>query len=105
MNARIERLNELLKQSPHDGFIRFALAKEMEKLGNYDEAINGLTELLRDDAEYIGAYYHLAALLQHTGRVNEAMLVYQNGIEIATRIKDQHALGELQQAMSNLEAS
>ena len=67
MNARIERLNELLKQSPHDGFIRFALAKEMEKLGQYEEAIKGLAALLEDDPKYIGAYYHLAALQEHEG--------------------------------------
>ncbi|MEZ5007993.1 MAG: hypothetical protein R2728_12180 [Chitinophagales bacterium] len=103
MNARIERLKELLKQSPHDAFIRFALAKEFEKLGDTLKAIELLTLLLYDQPEYVGAYYHLAALLKDEERTDEAMDVYIKGMEIAKKLGDQHAFSELQNAKLNME--
>lgn len=103
MNARIERLKELLKQSPHDAFVRFALAKEFEKLGNTSKAIELLTLLLYDQPEYVGAYYHLAALLKDEERIDEAMDIYVKGMEVAKKLGDQHAYSELQNAKMNLE--
>jgi tetratricopeptide (TPR) repeat protein len=103
MNARIERLKELLKQSPTDGFILFALAKEYEKLQLPVEAIRILTDLIAEQPEYIGAYYHLAAMLKQQNQFDTALEVYQKGIEKAKAIGDQHALRELQNAKLNLE--
>lgn len=103
MNARIERLKELLKQSPHDGFIRFALAKEFEKLGDHLKAIELLDNLIKDQPEYVGAYYHLAELLKSEERNDEALIIYVNGMEISKKLGDQHAYSELQNAKLNME--
>ncbi len=103
MNARIERLKELLKQSPHDGFIRFALAKEFEKLGDLTEAIGLLDNLIKDVPEYVGAYYHLAELLKGEERLEEALTIYDKGMEISQKLGDQHAYSELQNAKLNME--
>ena len=103
MNVRIERLKELLKQSPHDAFIRFALAKEYEKINEPQKAIDLLTELLKDQPDYVGAYYHLAALLKDEERTEDALETYTTGMEMAQKIGDQHAYSELQNAKLNLE--
>jgi tetratricopeptide (TPR) repeat protein len=100
MNARIDRLNELLKQSPNDAFIRFALAKEMEKSGQYEEAVERLAALLDDNPEYVGAYYHLGGLLLHLDKRNEAVRIYEKGISEAAAQNDTHALAELRQALA-----
>ncbi|MCP4122715.1 MAG: tetratricopeptide repeat protein [Bacteroidetes bacterium] len=102
MQARLERIKVLLKQSPHDDFLRFALAKELEKLGQHKEAIGLLTSLLKDNPQYIGAYYHLGALLVGCEDVNGALNIYDKGIEIAAKLADQHAMSELKNAKMNL---
>ena len=103
MNARIERLKELLKQSPKDSFILFALAKEFEKLSMPEKAIEFYTTLLEYFPNYVGAYYHLAAIYQEKELFTEAMETYIKGMEIAKSIGDQHAYSELQNAKMNLE--
>lgn len=103
MNARIERLKELLKQSPSDAFVLFALAKEFEKVGNHQQAIDFLQNLIESQPDYVGAYYHLAALLKSKDRNDEAMKIYNLGMDIARKIGDQHAYSELQNAKMNLE--
>lgn len=103
MNARIVRLKELLKQSPSDSFILFALAKEFEKLSQPEKAIELLTTLLATSPNYVGAYYHLAALYQEAEMFDKAMETYIKGMEIAREVGDQHAYSELQNAKMNLE--
>ena len=103
MNARIERLKELLKQSPEDAFVQFALAKEWEKNGELERAIRQMSQLVEKQPDYVGAYYHLAQMLQTKTDFQEALNVYDAGIKIAQNLGDQHALGELQNARMNLE--
>jgi tetratricopeptide (TPR) repeat protein len=103
MNARIERLKELLKQSPKDGFILFALAKEFEKLNQVEKAVEILSELIHEQPEYIGAYYHLGAMLIQQKATEKALNVYQKGMEMAKLVGDQHAFSELQNAKMNVE--
>lgn len=97
------RLKELLKQSPKDAFIRFAIAKEYEKSGDRDAAVQALRELLGEQPDYVGGYYHLAALLVAGDALDEAFDVYDRGIEQATMAGDAHALAELKNARLNLE--
>lgn len=103
MNARIERLKELLKQTPHDGFIQFALAKEYEKLEQNAQSIVIFEELLAQQADYVGAYYHLAALYVQEEVFDKAMQTYEKGMQVARELNDQHAYSELQNAKMNLE--
>ena len=103
MNARIVRLKELLKQSPKDSFVLFALAKEFEKLGDFNKAIDYLINLINESPDYVGAYYHLAALYKTIEQNDKAMDVYKNGMEIAQKVGDRHAYSELQNAKMNLE--
>lgn len=103
MNARIDKLKELLKQSPSDSFILFALAKEFEKVGDRLQAIKLLESLLKINPDYVGAYYHLAALLKDEEKLNDALKIYTLGIEIAQKFGEQNTLRELQNAKMNLE--
>ena len=56
-----------------------------------------------DEPEYVGAYYHLAALFKSEERMNEAMSTYIKGMEIAKKLGNQHAYSELQNAKFNME--
>jgi len=100
--SRIEKLNEFLKTNPTDSFLQHALALEYIKLGD-DEKARGLFEaLLNREPGYIGSYYHLAKLLERNDKTEEAIKVYEKGMEEAKKAGDNHALGELRGAYEEL---
>jgi len=81
----------------------FALAKEYEKLNVLKKAQDTYQQLLEVDSNYVGAYYHLAALQIELGEKEEALATYHEGIEKAKKVADFHALSELMSAKTNLE--
>lgn len=96
---RLSTLQQFLEEDPADAFTRFALAQELRRLGQLEEAIEQFEELITSDPAYVGTYYHLGALLEETGRKEEAIKIYQTGIRIASEARDQHARAELQSAL------
>jgi len=99
---RIEKIIDLLKASPHDNFLRHALALEYIKIGNDDAARNLFEEILAQNAEYVGSYYHLAKLLERNGETDLAMEWYKKGMQVARQAGDNHAFNELQSAYEDL---
>ncbi len=101
-----DRLNSLLQmyeQQPNDSFIKFAIAKEYENAENISEALKYYNDLKHHDPDYVGLYYHLAKLYEVMDNESEAMVIYNQGIEVAKKLKDFHALSELNSARTNLE--
>ena len=56
-----------------------------------------------NDPEYVGTYYHLGKLQEALKDVEGALATYKEGIEIAKRIGDRHALSELAEAKMEIE--
>ena len=54
-----------------------------------------LLDLVEKHQDYVGTYYHLGKLYELLQKPNQALEIYEKGIETAKRIKDQHALNEL----------
>ncbi len=100
---RIEKLKKFLKDSPQDDFLQHALALEYIKIDKVVQAKLLFEEILLRNAQYLGSYYHLAQLLQRTGKIEEAIATFKKGMEIAKLQKDQHAYNELQMALEDLE--
>lgn len=92
---RLSMLLELLRESPHDSFLLFAIAKEYEKAGDQEQALQYYQRLQRDDPDYIGTYYHLGKLYEQLEDVTAAFSTYTAGMEVARRLLDQHAYSEL----------
>jgi Tfp pilus assembly protein PilF len=99
---RIEKLKEFLTSSPNDSFLQHALALEYIKLGNDETARELFEEILHKDPGYIGSYYHLAKLLERIEKTEEAIKVYEKGMEEAKKAGDNHAFGELRGAYEEL---
>jgi len=78
---RIEKLKEFLKINPADSFVQHALALEHIKLGDDEQARALFEELLNRQPDYVGSYYHLAKLLERNGKTEEAISVYEKGME------------------------
>ena len=99
---RINKLQEMLAQSPGDSFLRHALALEFIKRGDDLQARRFFEELLDADPQYVGSYYHLAKLLERNGDTSAAIQTYEKGMEQAKRVQDQHAFNELRGALEEL---
>ena len=99
---RIEKLKEFLKINPADSFVQHALALEHIKLGDDEQARVLFEELLNRQPDYVGSYYHLAKLLERNGKTEEAIAVYEKGMEETKKAGDNHAFGELRGAYEEL---
>jgi Tfp pilus assembly protein PilF len=99
---RIAKLKDFLKENPTDSFLQHALALEYIKLGDDEAARQLFEEILNREPGYIGSYYHLAKLLERNGKEEEAIKVYEKGMEESKKAGDNHALGELRGAYEEL---
>lgn len=93
----------MLEKEPNDDFLNYALAVELEASGNNKAAIDQLNELLKRNPDYLGAYYKLGQLLEAMSSVKQALEVYNKGLELAQRLNNKKAAGELSEAIWLLE--
>lgn len=101
--SRIPLLLEYLKEDPEDAFTRFALATEYLKTGDQASALELFERLVAEQPDYVGTYYHLAALYRELARPEEARKTYQAGIAVASAQRDRHSESELRGALLELE--
>ncbi|WP_304067762.1 tetratricopeptide repeat protein [Pedobacter glucosidilyticus] len=100
---RLERLLEFFNNEPNDPFLKYALATEYVRLNNEDLALKFYLDLVNNHEDYIGTYYHLGKLYEGLNQKEEALKTYEKGIQVARKIKDQHALNELLGVYNNLQ--
>jgi tetratricopeptide (TPR) repeat protein len=99
---RVEKIIKMLIENPKDSFLCHALALEYIKVGNDNEARRLFETLLQHEPGYIGSYYHLAKLLERVGQAEEAIKVYEKGMDEAKKAGDHHSLSELRSAFEEL---
>jgi Tfp pilus assembly protein PilF len=99
---RIDKLKEYLEANPADSFLQHALALEYIKMGDDEGARLLFEEILNREPGYIGSYYHLGKLLERNERTEDAIHVYEKGMEEARKAGDNHAFGELRGAYEEL---
>ncbi len=99
---RVDKLKEFLVADPQDSFLKHALALEYIKLGKDEEAGGLFREILSREPGYIGTYYHLARLLERKEKTEEAIQVYEKGMEEAKKAGDNHSYNELRAAFEEL---
>ncbi len=68
---------------------------EYKKTGDNENAFAGFQDLQTNHPDYIGTYYHFAKFMEEQGRKEEALDVYRVGMEVAQRLRNRHAYGEL----------
>lgn len=100
--SKILQLQEFLKAQPRDCFLRHALALEFIKINELSKAENLFVELLNDNPNYVGSYYHIAKLYEQLNNQEKAIEYYTKGMEIAKQAKDNHAYNELLMAYEDL---
>ncbi len=99
---RIDTLTNMLKATPGDSFLQHALSLEYIKAGNDNEARKLFEALLAADPAYVGSYYHLGKLLERAGDYQQAIAVYNEGMQRAKQAGDKHSFSELQGALDEI---
>lgn len=94
--TRLEKLLEFLSHEPEDPFLKYALATEYLAQNNTEKALAYFENLIQQHADYVGTYYHLGKLYEQLARKEEAIAVYQKGMQVAQSQGNAHARSELQ---------
>jgi Flp pilus assembly protein TadD len=101
--TRKQRIQEMLADAPTDPELRYMLAMEHVSEGDDGGAVACFRELLQVAPSYPPAYHQAGRALQRLGRLAEAREILEQGIPIALQQGNQHAAGEMQELMENLD--
>jgi thioredoxin-like negative regulator of GroEL len=100
--SRRSRIEGLLALEPTDQFLRYSLAMELEKEGDHDRSLAGLSQLQRDSAPYVPAFFMAAQQLTKLSRITDARETLRRGIEEARQQNNSHAAGEMSEFLASL---
>ena len=95
-SSRLDKLLEFLRNEPEDEFLQYALATEYLRLNETGKALQYYENLVNKHPDYVGTYYHLGKLYEALNRKPDAINIYERGMEIAKKKRDNHAFAELQ---------
>jgi tetratricopeptide (TPR) repeat protein len=101
--SRLESIRKIVEQQPNDPFARYGLAMELKNLGQHDAAHAEFEELEKRHPAYVPQFLMHANLLTELKRTDEAKACLERGIAAAKKSGNQHALGEMQGALDQLE--
>ena len=100
--SRREKIEAMLADDPHDSFLRYSLALELEKEGKHEESLDRLRSLQADSTPFVPAFFMAGQQLTRLGRIEEARAVLRDGIEQARLQGNSHAAGEMSEFLANL---
>jgi cytochrome c-type biogenesis protein CcmH/NrfG len=94
--TRRQQLEQMIADDPDDAMSRYFLAMDFVAAGENEEARRRFEEMFALTPEYVPAYLQGGQLLVRMGRPAEAADVFRNGIEVARKQNDEHAAGEME---------
>jgi tetratricopeptide (TPR) repeat protein len=100
--SRLHQLLKFLEEEPNDPFNIYALALEYQKI-DHEKALAFFQLLTVEHADYVATYYHLGKLHEELGNKEEAIRIFETGIEKARTCQDYKALRELQSALGEIQ--
>lgn len=100
--TRLEQLQAFLQEEPNDPFLKYAIATEYKSMNELEKALQSFQSLVEAHPDYVPTYYHLGKTLEELDRNEEAIQVYEKGIQMAIQMKDRHAERELREALQQL---
>jgi predicted Zn-dependent protease len=100
---KIAMLTEILAQNPGDAFARYGLAMEHANQGQTDASLAEFDRLLSTHPDYTAGYFMAAQTLVKAGRTDAAKARLEQGISSAQRTGNQHARGEMEALLEELE--
>ena len=102
--TRREKFEAMLADEPEDQFLRYALAMEYEKEGQYEKSLDFLRGLMADDPPHVPSFFMAGQHLTKQNRIDEARTILREGIEHARQQGNSHAAGEMSEFLAGLGA-
>lgn len=99
----IDNFENMLQQGQDNALLRFGLGQAYLKEQQTEQAIVHLNKALEHDPQYSAAWKLLGQACADAGRREEAMNVYQTGIERAEAKGDMQAAKEMQVFLKRLQ--
>ena len=103
MASRREKIEALLADDPNDAFLRYSLARELDKEGQLEASAALFRGLMADSQPQVAAFFMLAQQLARQNQSLEAVGVLRAGIEQAEIQGDSHAAGEMREFLAGLD--
>ena len=100
-NPRIENLRRMLEKHPDDPRLRFGLAIEYEKAGQWAEMATELEQYLHMTEDEGNAWGRLGEALRRLGRDEEARAAYRRGIDAANRHRHPTMAAEFEEILED----
>jgi thioredoxin-like negative regulator of GroEL len=101
--SRRQQLEEMIADDPSDAMSRYFLAMDHVGAGENDTAWQRFQELFARTPDYVPAYVQAGQLLVRMGRPAEATGVFRRGIQAARQQGDEHAAGEMEAFLQQIE--
>ncbi len=104
MNAdsRRVKIEKMLAEEPHDTFLRYSLALELDKEEDHERSLSTFRELMSDDPPYVPAFFMAAQQQARLHQIDEAKAFLREGIEQARSQDDSHAAAEMSEFLQSL---
>lgn len=83
-------------------FLNYALAKQCVSEGDVAEGLQRFAKTREISPDYVPAYFQAAQVHAEQGDVEQAREMANAGIEVARRVNDTHALGEMMEFLETL---
>jgi hypothetical protein len=93
--SRRQKIEAMLVDEPRDTFLRYSLAMELQKDGEFEASLRGFHDLMQDEPPHVPAFFMAAKLYAQLGRGDEARGVLRVGIEQSRAQGNQHAANEM----------
>lgn len=103
-NTRRQKIEAMLKEEPHDVFLRYSLAMEMTNDGETEEALQTFDQLCQASPPHIPAFFRRAQLFADLNRIDESRDELRRGIDQARQQGDSHAAAEMGEMLADLGA-
>ncbi|MDB4766931.1 hypothetical protein OAG71_04505 [bacterium] len=100
--SRREQIESMLKDSPDDTFLQYALAMELKSEGQHELSLKLFGELMKSDPPHVPAFFMAGQQLAGLDRIEEAQEILKQGIEQANQQGNAHASGEMTEFLMSL---
>lgn len=96
--SRIDQLQQMLEEDPHDVFLHYALGMEFLN-SDVTKAVIQFEKVLQMDASYVAAYYQLGQIWLQQNNPTKALVLLKQGRQEALKQNNRKAAGEFEEAI------
>jgi tetratricopeptide (TPR) repeat protein len=95
----LENLLKSYETNKSDPFLIYGIAIEYRNAENFEKALEFFKIVNSDFPDYVPNYFHLGQAYESLDLIEEAKIAYEDGIKVASKARNSHALSELRGAL------